>query len=181
MLRLALFLLLCAAWAAAQSSSGAITGLIQDESQAALPGVNLRLTNVDTGVVYTTTTSNIGEYTLTLLPAGKYDLIAEAAGFQTYSRREIVVELGRTLRLDLARQIGKVSERVEVVGTAPMLESESSSIGQLIENKTIADMPLNGRRVGDLLGLVGGAIRVQGDVLRPRMVLAGGRADRQQW
>ena len=95
--------------------------------------------------------------------------------------REITVELGRTIRLDISMQVGQVTERVEVSGSAPMLESETLSVGQLIENKTIADMPLNGRRVGDLLGLVGGAIRIQGDVLRPRMVISGGRADRQQW
>jgi hypothetical protein len=174
-------MLLCTSFAAAQTSSGAITGLVQDASEAALPNVNLRLTSLETGVVHTATTNDTGEYTLPLIPVGKYSLTAEATGFQTYSRREITVELGRTIRLDIAMQLGQVTERVEVTGTAPMLESESSSVGQLIENKTIADMPLNGRRVGDLLGLVGGAIRVQGDVLRPRMAISGGRADRQQW
>jgi hypothetical protein len=108
-------------------------------------------------------------------------MTAEASGFQTYARRDITMELGRTMRLDIDMQVGQVTERVEVTGTPPMLESETSSVGQLIENKMIADMPLNGRRVGDLLGMVGGTVRVQGDVLRPRMAISGGRADRQQW
>ncbi|HYO82782.1 MAG TPA: carboxypeptidase-like regulatory domain-containing protein, partial [Bryobacteraceae bacterium] len=181
MLQLALTLLLCTSFAVAQSSSGAITGVVVDPSQAALAGVTLNLVNTDTGVAYSATTSNLGEYTLPLLPVGKYTLTVEAAGFQSYMRRDITVELGRTMRLDIPMQVGAVSERVEVTGNAPMLESETSSVGQLIENKTIADMPLNGRRVGDLLGLVGGAIRIGGDVLRPRMAISGGRADRQQW
>ncbi|MDZ4800319.1 MAG: carboxypeptidase regulatory-like domain-containing protein [Bryobacteraceae bacterium] len=181
MLRLVLLLLFSFALSMAQSSSGSVTGQVKDASDAALPGVTLRLVHADTGVPYTATSNSVGEYTIPLLPAGKYAFTAESGGFQTYSRRELVVELGRTIRLDIAMQIGQVNERVEVTGTPPMLESETSSVGQLIENKMIADMPLNGRRVGDLLGLVGGAIRVSGDVLRPRMVISGGRADRQQW
>lgn len=167
--------------ASAQSASGTVTGLVTDSSQAAIPGVTLRIENTETGVAATAVSTSGGEYTFPLLPAGRYTLTAEGTGFQTHSRRDIVVETGRTLRLDIAMQVGQVSERVEVTGEAPLLESETSSVGQLIENKTVADMPLNGRRVGDLLGLVGGAIFVQGDVLRPRMVVSGGRADRQQW
>src|SRR5687767_3128908 len=123
MLRLAMAAALCAACLYAQSSSSSITGLVTDSSQAALPNVSLRLTNVDTGVVYTATTNNTGEYTLPLLPVGKYSLTAEVGGFQTYVRRDIVVETDRTLRLDIGMQVGQVSERVEVTGTPPMLES----------------------------------------------------------
>ena len=181
MFRIGLSMVVAAVVAVAQSSSGSITGLVTDSSNAALPTVALKLTNVDTGVVYSAVTNSTGEYTLPLLPIGKYSLTAEAGGFQTYVRRVMTVETDRTVRLDITMQIGQVSERVEVTGTPPMLESETSSVGQLIEQKTIADMPLNGRRVGDLLGLVAGAIHVQGDVIRPRIAISGGRADRQQW
>ena len=174
-------MLAAAGLVAAQSSTGTITGVVTDSTQAALPTVALRLTNLGTGVVYSAASNNTGEYTIPLLPIGKYSLQAEAGGFQTYVRRDITVETDRTIRLDITMQVGQVSERVEVTGTPPMLESETSSVGQLIENKTIADMPLNGRRVGDLLGIVAGAIQVQGDVIRPRMAISGGRADRQQW
>jgi hypothetical protein len=178
---LVLAFILAAGFAHGQSASGTLTGLVTDSTQAAVPGVELRLTNLDTGVVASATSNTGGEYTFPLLAVGRYTLTAERPGFQTYSRRDIVVETGRVGRIDIVMQVGQVSERVEVTGAPPLLESETSSIGQLIENKTIADMPLNGRRVGDLLGLVGGAIFVQGDVLRPRMVVSGGRADRQQW
>jgi hypothetical protein len=74
-----------------------------------------------------------------------------------------------------------VSEAIEVKGSAPLLESESSTVGQLIEHKTVMDMPLTGRRVGELLGLEGGSLFITGDVIRPRVAIAGGRADQQQW
>jgi hypothetical protein len=95
--------------------------------------------------------------------------------------KDITIELGRTSRLDFTMQLGQTTESVTVVSAVPLLESDSSSVGQFIENKTIADMPLNGRRVGDLMGLAGNAIRIQGDVIRPRVAIAGGRADQQQW
>ncbi|MBM3787541.1 MAG: TonB-dependent receptor [Acidobacteria bacterium] len=92
-----------------------------------------------------------------------------------------VIELGRVVRLDIALSLTQISESIDVTGAAPLLESETATLGQFIENKTIADMPLNGRRVGDLLALQGSAVYVTGDVIRPRVAIAGGRADQQQW
>jgi hypothetical protein len=91
------------------------------------------------------------------------------------------MELGRTVRLDVTMQLGQVSESVEVSGTPSLIESETATVGQFIENKTIADMPLNGRRVGDLLGLVGNGVYIRGDIIRPRVSVGGGRGDQQQW
>ena len=90
MVRLVLLAVLSLSFASAQSSSGTITGLVRDSSQAALPGVNLRLVNADTGVTYSSSTNNTGEYTVPLLPPGKYALTAEAQGFQ----RGIVERIG---------------------------------------------------------------------------------------
>ncbi|MEP7367074.1 MAG: carboxypeptidase regulatory-like domain-containing protein [Acidobacteriota bacterium] len=165
----------------AQSSSGTLTGIVSDPSQARLADVALKLTNESTGVVLTAKTTSTGEYTFPLLASGSYRLEAELGGFQRASRTGIVMELGRTVRLDVALSLGQVSESVEVSGAAPLLESETATVGQFIENKTIADMPLNGRRVGDLLGLMGNGVYIQGDVIRPRVSIGGGRADQQQW
>lgn len=164
-----------------QSSSGTLTGIVIDPSQARLARAALKLINEATGVPLSATTDASGEYTFPLLSSGRYRLDVEASGFQRSTRPGIVIELGRTLRLDVALQVGQVSETVEVSGAAPLLESETATVGQFIENKTIADMPLNGRRVGDLLGLMGNAVYVTGDVIRPRVSVAGGRADQQQW
>ena len=76
---------------------------------------------------------------------GRYQLTAVATGFRTHSRSGITVELGRAARLDLALEVGQVTETVEVVGSIPLVESESSTVGQFIENKMVTDMPLNGR------------------------------------
>ena len=175
---LALTLSACA-WA--QVSSGTLTGLASDAQGARVPSVELKLTSEDTGVLYSATSNEAGEYTFSLLPSGRYRLNVERAGFQTISRTGIVMELGRTVRLDITLTVGQVTEAIQVSGAPPMLESENATIGQFIENKTILDMPLNGRRVGDLLGMMGNSVYIQGDVIRPRVVIAGGRADQQQW
>ena len=176
-----LSLLLCAVAAFAQSSTGTLTGVVTDPQQARLPGAKLTLTNEATGVVVSAAANEQGEYTFPLLASGRYKLETEASGFQKNTRTNLVIELGRVVRLDVALSLTQISESVEVTGAAPLLESETATLGQFIENKTIADMPLNGRRVGDLLLLQGAAVYVTGDVIRPRVAIAGGRADQQQW
>ena len=181
MLRLLALALLSALACLSQMSTGTLTGIVTDPSQARLPNVSLKLASEETGVALTATTNSAGEYTFPLLASGRYRLEAETAGFQRSGRSGIVMELGRTLRLDVTMQLGQVSESVEVSGTPSLIESETATVGQFIENKTIADMPLNGRRVGDLLGLMGNGVYIRGDVIRPRVSVGGGRGDQQQW
>jgi hypothetical protein len=165
----------------AQVSSAALTGLVTDPSDARLPNVSLQLVNEETGVSREATTSTEGEYTFTLLPPGRYRLAAEAKGFRRLSHSGLALELGRTTRLDIRLDLGQVAETVEVTGTPPLLESESSTVGAFIENKTIIDMPLNGRRVGELLAGMGHTVFITGDIIRPRVATGGGRGDQQQW
>ncbi|MBI3280735.1 MAG: carboxypeptidase regulatory-like domain-containing protein, partial [Acidobacteria bacterium] len=141
-----LLVLVLASSAPAQVATGSVTGIVTDPSQGRLPNVSLRLANEDTGVTRTATTNSEGEYTFPLLGSGRYRIEAEASGFQRFTRSSIVVELGRVVRLDIALPLGQLTESVDVSAAAPLLESESSTVGQFIENKTIADMPLNGRR-----------------------------------
>ena len=174
-------LLILAISVSAQVSTGVLTGLVTDSSLGRLAQVSLKLTNEDTGVIQSAIANAEGEFTFPLLPSGRYRLVAEAGGFSTFTRTGIVIELGRVARLDLSMQLGGVAESVNVSSAALLLDSESGTVGQFIENKSITDMPLNGRRVGELLGMAGGAVFVSGDVIRPRVTLAGGRADQQQW
>jgi len=175
-------ILLTACYAlSAQSSTGTLTGIITDPSSANLPDVALALTNEETGLTERSTSNPQGEYTFPLLQPGRYRLTVEAKGFRPYTRTEIALESARVSRLDITMQLGQVSEAIEVKGSAPLLESESSTVGQLIEHKTVMDMPLTGRRVGELLALQGGSLFITGDVIRPRVAIAGGRADQQQW
>src|SRR5205085_9109111 len=132
-------------------SSGTLTGIITDPSQANLPGVSLALTNEDTGVTERTASNAQGEYTFPLLQPGRYRLAVEAKGFRPYNRSEIVLESARVSRLDIKMELGQVSEAIEVQASTPLLESESSTVGQFIEHETVVDMPLTGRRVAELL------------------------------
>jgi hypothetical protein len=181
MLRLLALALICALACLSQTSTGTLTGIVTDPSQARLANVSLKLASEETGVALTATTNSAGEYTFPLLASGRYRLEAETGGFQRSAHSGIVMELGRTVRLDVTMQLGQVSESVEVSGTPSLIESETATVGQFIENKTIADMPLNGRRVGDLLGLIGNGVYIRGDVIRPRVSVGGGRGDQQQW
>ncbi len=167
--------------ALAQVSTATLTGIVTDASAARIAGAAVQLSNQETGVSTRVSTNAEGEYTFALLIPGAYRLDVEAQGFRRHSRSGIVLEMGRTARLDMALELGAVAEVVEVKGTAPLLESESSTVGQFIENKTIIDMPLQGRRVGELLGLMGHSVFIAGDVIRPRVSTGGGRGDQQQW
>ncbi len=164
-----------------QVSSGTLTGTVSDNAGARVAKAKLRLLSLGTNITTSGETNELGEYTFPLLPSGQYTLSVEHPGFQSATAKDIVIELGRTIRLDFSLQLGQTTESVTVTSAAPLLDSENSTTGQFIENKTIADMPLNGRRVGDLMGLAGNAIYIQGDVIRPRVAIAGGRADQQQW
>ena len=177
----ALLFLTLAAPLFAQLSSGTLTGIVSDPQDARVPGVALKLINEDTGLINAAASNEQGEYTFSLLPSGRYKITAEKPGFSTLNRTGLTIELGRVVRLDLTIAVGQVSESVQVTGAAPLLDSETATMGQFIENKTIVDMPLNGRRVGELLGMMGASVYITGDVIRPRVSIAGGRADQQQW
>ena len=179
--RLGALLLLCAAALLGQGSTGSITGIVTDSSEARLPGAAIEVLNTDTGVSISASANETGEYTVPLLQPGRYQLTARMDGFRAYNQTGIVIELGRVTRLDIALEVGQVSETVEVVGSAPLLESETSTVGQFIENKTVTDMPLNGRRVGELAALMGNAVTIAKGVIRPRIAVAGSRGDQQQW
>lgn len=163
-----------------QVTSG-ITGLISDPSGARLANAKISAKNEATGVVQSTITDLSGEYRISPLPAGRYELTVEISGFQKQNQTGLVLEIGRVTRLDVALQIGQVTESVNVTASTQLLESETATVGQFIENKSVRDMPINGRRVGDLLKLMGNAVYISGDVIRPRVSVAGSRGDQQQW
>ena len=165
----------------AQSSTGTLTGNVTDQTRANLPGVTIDLLSESTGVAEHAASNASGEYTFPLLPPGRYKLTAQAKGFRTYVRTDIVMESARVARIDIGMELGQLSETIEVKASTPLLESESSTVGQFIEHKTVVDMPLTARRVGELLALQGNSVFVSGDVIRPRVAVAGGRADQQQW
>jgi len=135
-----------------------ITGRITDPGDMIVPGVTVILANVDTGIEKSADTNEQGYYTLPLLSPGRYSLTVRKEGFQTMKNEGITLEIGQAARMDFTLRLGSVSETITVAATAPLLASESAAVGQVIGNKKILDLPLNGRDFTQLATLVPGAI-----------------------
>lgn len=121
-----------------------------------VPGVTVTVTNPATNAHRTAQTNETGPYKIPALPPGVYNLRAEIAGFRSVERREIEVQVGSSNRIDITLQVGEVSNVLEVVGGAPVLQTETTSVGTVIENKRIVELPLNGRNYLQLASLIPG-------------------------
>ncbi|HXH06559.1 MAG TPA: TonB-dependent receptor [Vicinamibacterales bacterium] len=139
-------------------STGAIAGLATDESGAVLPGVAVEVTNQATGLVRATVTGADGLYTVPLLPPGRYVVRAVLDGFRTLVREGIVVSVNDTARVDLRLQVGTIGESVVVTAEAPLVETSHATLGIVIDERQIADLPLNGRNFTQLGPLIPGVV-----------------------
>src|SRR5215472_12827187 len=142
---------------AAQAPSGDISGVVSDPSGALVPGVTVTLTNPATNAVRTALTNEAGLYVLRAIPPGVYNLKAELSGFRAVERKNIEVQVGSSNRIDMTLEVGEVNSIVEVSGGAPVLQTETASIGTVIENRRIIELPLNGRNYLQLASLIPGA------------------------
>jgi hypothetical protein len=124
---------------------GEITGVITDAGGAAVSGAGVTVTNTATGAVRTVTTNSEGIYSFPALLPGQYSVKIEQSGFKTAVRDNIQLQVQQTARIDVQLEIGSVGETVTVTGDAALLAQESTSVGTVIENKRIVDLPLNGR------------------------------------
>jgi outer membrane receptor protein involved in Fe transport len=147
---LSLCLLLTAGAAVAQRSTGTIMGLIKDSSGAVVPGAVLTVRSPDTGLVRTTTTGSDGSYRFPALPPGKYDVTAEMAGFKTETHQGLVLEVTQEESVNFTLQVGRVEEQVTVTGEAALVETTNSTVGGLVNEAKISNLPLNGRNYIDL-------------------------------
>ena len=139
--------LLCAlctpSWA--QVASAELSGQVFDVSGAAVANAKVIATNSATNSPHETVSDASGNYILTLLPPGDYVLTVEAPGFRKLVQTGLVLQVNQQANLVLTLQLGKVSETLEVTGQAPLLESESSSLGTVVNQKLVNELPLNGR------------------------------------
>ncbi|MBI3679900.1 MAG: carboxypeptidase regulatory-like domain-containing protein [Acidobacteria bacterium] len=142
--------------AAAQSTTQTIEGFVYDTTAAVIAGARITMTNTGTGVTQTVTTSESGTYTLALVPVGNYNLRCEKDGFKTESILNIRVETAAQVRMDFHMQVGAITETIEVSAAVVSLQTENATVGGVIENKRIIDLPLNGRNVAQLAVLVPG-------------------------
>ncbi|MCW5965366.1 MAG: TonB-dependent receptor [Bryobacterales bacterium] len=133
-----------------------ITGVVTDGSNSAIVGVELNVTNVETGASRKTSTNETGNYTVPLLPPGMYRMTVQTEGFRSVTRENIRLEVDQVLRVDFSLEIGSISESVTVTDTTPLLQTSSGSLGQVMESKQFTDMPLNDRGALGLLALSDG-------------------------
>ncbi|MGH9372306.1 MAG: carboxypeptidase-like regulatory domain-containing protein, partial [Vicinamibacterales bacterium] len=143
--------------AAAQTAS--LIGAVTDESKGAVPGVTLTITNVATGVTWEAVSNDQGQYAVPFLPSGSYTVRAVLQGFQSVVRENLVLETDQQVRVDLVLKPATVTEEVDVIGTAPVLNSDTSSVGQVVTGKSITDLPLNGRDFLQLAYLAPGVMQ----------------------
>src|SRR5215475_9777676 len=158
MLSLCLACLLIGSSARAQSFTGAIVGAVADQSSNAIPNASVKAVEVTTNVVTVAMTDADGNYSFPALRAGRYRLEVEASGFRRLARDGVEVQVNARLRLDLAMEVGQVSDIVNISGGAPLVESESGAIGNVIENRKIVNLPLNTRNPFQLALLSPGVI-----------------------
>jgi hypothetical protein len=139
---------LLALWAAvlhAQGIRANLVGRITDESNAVIPRAKITLVNTGTSETRTAWSGDNGEFTLAQLPPGEYSLTVEMAGFDKEVRRGIVLETGQDGRLDVVLKIGSVTSEVVVSSAAPLISSENATVGNVVDQKKIVELPLNGR------------------------------------
>jgi hypothetical protein len=142
----------------AQVSTGTISGVVQDPSGAAIPGAMVTVRNVDTGTARTLTTDAGGRYVAPDLTLGNYEVTAQISGFQTEVRSGITLTVGRQEVVNLGLKVGQVSERVLITEAAPLVESTTSAMSSLVDQRTIRDLPLNGRSYDQLALLQPGVV-----------------------
>jgi hypothetical protein len=144
----------------AQTTTGAFLGFVTDPAGAALRGAKVTATNEATGLTRSVTTNSSGEYVISLLPVGRYTLMFEAPNFKQRAIKGLVLELDQKAKIDVALEVGQITEVVTTEGgdSAPLARTETAEVGEVIENKRIVGLPLNGRLFLQLAQLTPGVV-----------------------
>ena len=130
-----------------------IVGTVKDPTGAVLPGVSMTVKNTGTGLTREIVTNETGDFTVPLLPIGSYEISAELPGFKTATKSGITLKIDDRIRVDFSLEIGNVSDKIVVMETAPLVQSENASIGNVIDNTKIVELPLDGREFYQLARL----------------------------
>ena len=147
----------------AQVDAGSIVGAIRDSSGALVPGAKVTLTNDDTGLVVTTTSGAAGEYTFAPIKIGHYSLAAEISGFQRVEHTHVTVDVQQRVLVDFVLPPGQMTQTVLVTGEPPALQTQDASVGQVVTERAINELPLNGRNFTVLAQLAAGVTQDQQD------------------
>jgi len=159
------------------AQTASITGTVTDSSGATIPAARLVATNIATNIEREIESSDSGDYTITNLAPGEYNLTAQKPGFRRLQQTGIILQVEQTARIDLALEIGSVAEAIEVHASAPLLNTENAVKGDVIIAKEIVEMPLDGRDFADLAYLVPGVYRRAQGGQGSGMAINGARGD----
>ncbi len=150
-----LTLALAPVWASAQTTTGTVSGVVTDANGALVPNASVKLTNTATGVAQSSQANESGSYVFPLVQPGPYQVAVEKTGFQRFART-FTLEVTQQARIDAQLTLGQVTETVNVSAAAVLLETDTSNLGQVITNRQVADLPLNGRNPFALAALTPG-------------------------
>ncbi len=139
-----------------------VDGVVTDASGKVMPGVPVVMTQTDTQAPHNSITDAEGRYHLGNLPPGPYSLEVRAPGFKDYRQTGIVLEVGHTGEINVTLSVGAVTETIEVSADASMVETKDSAIAQVMDQRKLVDLPLNGRNLTQLLTFVGGGTTTPG-------------------
>src|SRR6202790_919978 len=153
---------LAASAAFAQIQAGRVVGTVTDPNKAVIPNAQVTVTGTATNQAKTVTTNGLGEYAVTPLDPGLYNVVVTVPGFQTTQVNTVEVVVGQSARVDVEMKIGETSSKVEVISTTPLLNTESGTLGQVVTNTQIVNLPLNGRSFYELARLAPGATLLPG-------------------
>ncbi|MEX2264922.1 MAG: TonB-dependent receptor [Bryobacteraceae bacterium] len=173
-------ILLLPAFLIAQTTDAVLVGLVTDASGAAVAGATVSAQNVSTAVSRDVVTNETGAYRIGPLTPGTYNVTTSLSGFKSFVQNDVILQTGAVLKLDMSLQVGEVSERIEVTGAAPMLQTQEASVGGVINTSQLARIPVNGRNYTRLLVLMPGTSDIRrsqgrGDLSGTQMVSVNGQ------
>jgi len=140
----------------AQKDTGSIVGTVKDQTGALVANAKVTVTDVERGPALTTTTNDAGEYVAGPLRVGRYTVMVQHPGFKQAVSVPVNLDVQQRIAINVTLQVGQISEAVEVTGAAPLLETETSELGQVVDHKRVANLPLNGRNFAQLALLTAG-------------------------
>ena len=140
----------------AQSEAATLRGTVHDSTQAAVGGATVTLKNLDQGRSWTATSNVSGAYDIEQIPPGHYSLAIESTGFKRYEQPNLILQVNQVAEIDATLQLGSVTETIEVKDQTPLLDTASSSLGEVVNHLTTVALPLNGRDVMQLVALTPG-------------------------
>jgi len=161
---LVVFLFVCVCALPAQEITGTLSGTVSDTSGGIVPGASVTIVGQETGATRKTSTSEAGVFFFNSVPVGTYTVTIEKGGFKKYVSTGVAVHVNDKIDLPIKLTVGEVSEKVEVSGQTPLLQTESAELSTLVGSKQILDLPLNGRDFNQLVDLVPGAAPDNGKV-----------------